>query len=48
MGKVYDGTFSGKLTNGNGITADLFLKNGIKVITEEDLLNKIDWWILNC
>jgi uncharacterized protein YbbK (DUF523 family) len=36
-GKVYDGTFSGKLTVGNGIFAGLLKKNGIKVLTEEDL-----------
>lgn len=35
--KVYDGTFSGKLTSGNGIFAWLLKKNGIKVLTEEDL-----------
>lgn len=36
VGMVYDGTFTGKLTYGNGITAELFLKNGIKCITEKD------------
>ena len=36
-GKVYDGTFSGSLKKGNGVTAELFLKNGIKVITEEEI-----------
>lgn len=33
---IYDGTFTGRLKNGNGITADLFIKNNIKVISEED------------
>ena len=33
-GLIYDGTFSGKLIEGNGITAELFIKSGIKVITE--------------
>ena len=33
-GKVYDGTFSGKLTEGNGITAELLMQNGIKVLAE--------------
>ena len=33
-GKIYDGTFSSKLIEGNGITADLLSKNGIKVIGE--------------
>ena len=36
-GKVYDGSFSGKLVEGNGVTAELLLKNGIKVVTEEEL-----------
>jgi len=36
-GKTPDGTFSGKLINGNGVTAALLKRNGIKVYTEEDL-----------
>lgn len=36
-GKVYDGTFSGRLIDGNGFTADLLLKNGIEVLTEEEI-----------
>lgn len=35
-GQIYDGSFSGKLIKGNGLTADLLLKNGIEVITEGD------------
>ena len=35
-GSIYDGTFSGKLIDGNGITADLFIKSGIKVFTENN------------
>lgn len=35
-GQVYDGSFSGNLVKGNGITADLLMANGIKVYTEED------------
>jgi len=30
-GKVFDGTFSGTLVDGNGVAADLLEKNGIKV-----------------
>ncbi|MEG0979588.1 MAG: DUF523 domain-containing protein [Oscillospiraceae bacterium] len=40
---IYDGTFSGKLIEGNGITAALLADNGIPVIGEssiEQLLNK--------
>lgn len=36
VGKVYDGSFSKTLIDGNGITADLLIKNGYKVITEND------------
>jgi len=36
VGKIYDGTFSGKLKTGNGVTADILKENGIEVITEED------------
>ncbi len=31
FGKVYDGTFSGSLKDGNGVTAELLHKNGIQV-----------------
>lgn len=37
-GKIYDGTFSGRLVEGYGIFARLLQDNGIKVITEEDIL----------
>lgn len=36
VGQVYDGTFSKTLKCGNGIAADLLIKNGYKVITEND------------
>ena len=36
-GRVYDGTFSGVLTDGDGVTARLFKENGIKVFSEEEL-----------
>lgn len=36
-GKIYDGTFSGVLIDGNGVTTDLLESNGIIVITEQDL-----------
>lgn len=35
-GSVYDGTFSGKLVPGNGKAAELLLKNGVRVYTEEN------------
>jgi uncharacterized protein YbbK (DUF523 family) len=36
-GKIFDGTFSKTLTKGDGITTSLLKKNGIKVISEEEL-----------
>ncbi|MEI7891054.1 MAG: DUF523 domain-containing protein [bacterium] len=36
-GKIHDGTFSGKIINGDGITTKLLKRNGISVISEEDL-----------
>ncbi len=34
--KIYDGSFNNNLIDGNGITAELLLKNGIEIITEKD------------
>ena len=36
-GQIYDGGFSGKLVEGNGLAGELLIKNGIKVMTEEEL-----------
>ncbi|NIJ44487.1 uncharacterized protein YbbK (DUF523 family) [Wenyingzhuangia heitensis] len=36
-GKVYDGSFTGKLTNGDGIFCKTLKQHHIKVITEKDL-----------
>ena len=33
-GRIYDGTFSKVLTDGNGITAELLSENGIKISGE--------------
>ena len=33
---IYDGTFSGTLTEGNGITAALFQQNGVRIFTEDE------------
>jgi uncharacterized protein YbbK (DUF523 family) len=35
-GRVYDGSFSRQLIEGNGVTAELLLQHGVTVITEED------------
>ncbi|NME69879.1 DUF523 domain-containing protein [Flammeovirga aprica] len=36
FGKIYDGTFSGKLIEGNGVVADKLFKNGVNVVTDEE------------
>ena len=33
-GRIYDGTHTGILTDGNGVTAELLLQNGLSVYTE--------------
>ncbi len=35
-GLIYDGTFSGKVVNGDGVTTKLFKEKGIKVYTENE------------
>jgi uncharacterized protein YbbK (DUF523 family) len=32
-GRIYDGTFSGRFIEGNGVTAELLIRNGIRVTT---------------
>lgn len=34
--QIYDGTFSGKLIDGSGITSQLLMDNGIRVISEKE------------
>ena len=41
-GVIYDGTFSGSLTDGNGITADLLIKSGIMVFGESEIEKLLD------
>ena len=36
-GIIYDGSFSGAKAEGNGVTAELLLKEGFKVCTEDEL-----------
>jgi uncharacterized protein YbbK (DUF523 family) len=36
-GQIYDGTFSGRIITGSGKTAELLMKNGIGVKTEEEI-----------
>ena len=44
FGKVYDGTFTGALADGSGVTAELLSRNGIQIVGEsraEELLSAI-------
>lgn len=36
-GMIYDGSFTGTLTEGNGVTADLLLENGFAVYGESEI-----------
>lgn len=36
-GMIYDGSFSGNKVEGNGVTVNLLLKHGFKVISEKNL-----------
>jgi len=36
-GKIYDGTFTGTLINGNGVTAELLTKEGIHILGESEI-----------
>lgn len=38
-GQVYDGSFSGVLVPGSGITAQLLKDHGVRVLTEKDLFS---------
>ena len=38
---IYDGQFIGKLVPGSGVTAELLLRNGIRVMTEEEYTNQL-------
>ncbi len=41
-GKVYDGTFSRKLTNGNGITAERLSAQGIQICNEHNFMEVLE------
>lgn len=36
-GRIYDGTFTGRLVDGDGVTAENLTRVGIKVLTEDEL-----------
>ena len=37
VGRVYDGSFTGTLREGNGVCAELLLQNGIRVLGETEI-----------
>jgi uncharacterized protein YbbK (DUF523 family) len=37
FGEIYDGSFTGSLVKGRGITADLLSVHGMKIYTEQDI-----------
>lgn len=39
-GKIYDGNFTGRLIEGNGLTAELLQNNGIEIFTNENWTEK--------
>lgn len=41
-GQIYDGTFSGRLIEGNGLTAELLMEHGITVLTDKEYDELID------
>jgi len=41
-GRIYDGTFSGKLVKGSGVLAAALIKNGIKVYNEYNYKEILD------
>jgi len=36
-GQIYDGSFSGRLIDGDGVTTALLRRSGVKIMPEEDL-----------
>ncbi len=38
-GRIYDGTYTGTLTDRDGVTAELLISHGIEVLTETEIQN---------
>ena len=36
-GEIYDGSFTGALTQRDGVTAELLISNGIRVLSEDEI-----------
>ena len=46
-GMIYDGSFTGALTEGNGVTTDLLLQNAIAVFGESQLQKLINLYFFD-
>ena len=42
---IYDGTFSGKVTDGSGVTAALLAENGIRVFNDDQINEALEYLI---
>lgn len=42
-GTIYDGTFSGRLVPGDGVSAELLKKNGVAVLTEAEISGRYNF-----
>ena len=42
VGRVYDGTFSGKLVGGSGVFAGLLAENGFKVVDVDEFVSRAE------
>ena len=47
-GKIYDGSFTGRVIDGNGITAELLMKNDIAVFGENKINKLIELYDVDC
>ncbi|WP_446897574.1 DUF523 domain-containing protein [Clostridium sp. LBM24168] len=41
-GEIYDGSFTGNRIIGNGVTAEIFIRNGIKILKEREIADNLD------
>ena len=44
-GKIYDGSFTGRLTDRDGVAAELLLKNGVRVFSDENISDLLQYFV---
>ena len=44
---IYDGSFTGKLISGSGVTASLLIENGVEVFSEKDVTPEMLEMLIN-